>query len=118
MPGTEGKWPAFEDYADLAEDTGRFIERNAWFTEHRVGTVSDPVMWRFDFWSKTVAGQGPGRSELRQLLVLRITYLDRRHGGIAALRLLLWTRLPFIRLSTRHAQRGGFVLLPIFHYLH
>lgn len=116
MPGTEGKWPAFENYADLAEDTGRFIGRKAGFTEHRVGTVSDPVMWRFvDFWPKTVAGQG--RSRFRQLLVLRITYLDRRHDGIAALLLLLWMKLPFIRLSAKHAQRGGFLLPSILHDL-
>lgn len=49
MPGIEGKWPGFDNYANRAEDTGRFIGRNAGLTEHRVGTVSDPAMWRFEF---------------------------------------------------------------------
>jgi hypothetical protein len=87
MPGTEENGLDFNNYTDLAEDTGRFIGRNAGFIEHGVGTVSDLVMWRFDL-VQDRRRRGPGQI-WTQAVACSSDHIFRpaawRHCGIAAL---------------------------------
>lgn len=95
----------------LTEDTGRFIGRNTGWIEHRVGTVSDLAMWRFDL-TQDHRRRGPGQSWI-QAVIYTSDHISRpaawRHGGIAALLLLPRRKFQFIRFLSRHSHLGSFV---------